>query len=394
MRINVFISILVLFFLPAKAQQPFCNTLKQEISIDTMMRYVHILTGRQQVIIDDTVWTIASRMRTEPGNAIAAKFIRRTCLDFGYQVDKEPFSVSGENIIVVKQGNDPGNKAVIFCGHYDCVGLNGMPFQGADDNASGVAALLEMARVMKDTSFPYTVVFAFFDEEELGLLGSKAFAPSGPFNWDVESVVNMDMIGYDGNNDSIAHIHTRPVANSISLAFNVQSLNAKYQVGLHTQIINPGENSTDHRSFWDKDVTAVGLTEDYAAGFNPCWHQVCDTVGLLNASYFQRIAQLAMVTLCETAQGNIPNHVSDQKEITHRIFPNPFLDRIHISITDNRNEVQVKLYDMMGRVIAENNFTGEQGQLEVREDLPGGMYWLVLQAGNNFVQQKVMKRSF
>lgn len=75
--------------------------------------------------------------------------------------------VTGYNVIGVKKG---GNENIILCAHYDSVYTD-----GAIDNGSGVAAVLETARILSDKHTKATVYFVFFDAEEIGLLGSEAF---------------------------------------------------------------------------------------------------------------------------------------------------------------------------------------------------------------------------
>ena len=90
--------------------------------------------------------------------------------EYGYTTQRHEYE-TGVNVIGVKQGLDPQAPQVILSAHYDHI--DGC--QGADDNASGVAALFEAARILGDADFSNTLVVACWDEEERGLIGSTAY---------------------------------------------------------------------------------------------------------------------------------------------------------------------------------------------------------------------------
>jgi hypothetical protein len=107
----------------------------------------------------------------------AAQYILNTLRGFGYAPDLQPFTatekfgvVQSANIVAVKQGLSP--QEIIVGAHYDSVQVG----TGADDNASGVGVLLEVAQRIKDISTPYTIRFILFGAEEIGLEGSKYYA--------------------------------------------------------------------------------------------------------------------------------------------------------------------------------------------------------------------------
>jgi Zn-dependent M28 family amino/carboxypeptidase len=86
-----------------------------------------------------------------------------------YRAIEGPFTM--DNIIVTKRGSDPGLRPVLVAAHYDTVA----DCPGADDNGSGCAGVLEIARILKDKTFPRGLVFAVFAFEEPGLLGSSHY---------------------------------------------------------------------------------------------------------------------------------------------------------------------------------------------------------------------------
>ena len=115
------------------------------------------------------------------------------------------------NILAKIEGKNP-NEIVIIGAHYDHLGydpmLNGdQIYNGADDNASGVQAVLQVARAFLATGEQpeRTVVFAFWDGEEKGLLGSKHFALAYPEIGKVKGYLNYDMIGRNNNEAKPKH---------------------------------------------------------------------------------------------------------------------------------------------------------------------------------------------
>lgn len=113
------------------------------------------------------------------------------------------------NVISKIQGQNPNKGAIVICAHYDHVDslysrkTKNKPlldyYPGADDNASGTAAVVELAKTLKNSDFmpEQTIYFCLFDAEEKGLYGSKHFADN--IDEDVDMVINMDMVGRDKN---------------------------------------------------------------------------------------------------------------------------------------------------------------------------------------------------
>ena len=83
------------------------------------------------------------------------------------------------------------------------------------------------------------IIFALWDEEEQGLIGSDAYASSAAAsNENILGYINMDMLGWDGNNDNVADIHVRPVASSLALLDKAMVANIDYDIGLSLHLVN------------------------------------------------------------------------------------------------------------------------------------------------------------
>ncbi len=337
MKRRIFIVILTAMFHIGRSQVPTVTNLLNDVRIDSMKMFVEELTGLKQVVINGVLDTINSRYAYSPGNAKAFYYLKQKFQQYGLSVDSLAFNPTGKNVFGIKYGTKYPNQKYILGAHYD----NHPPFNvapGADDNASGTAAVIEAARIFSNYNFSYTIVFAGWDEEELGLLGSIAYVNNALSNNDsILGYINLDMLGWDGNNDSIADINVKPVANSLALANKALMLNTTYSIGLSIHTVNPGNTSTDHAPFWNNGLTAIGIDEAYDTDFNPYWHTLADSLGQFNLSYYERVAKLAYATLAECALDTAYTIGINEPQIfdnTIQLYPNPFSESLSVSFAN------------------------------------------------------------
>jgi len=128
------------------------------------------------------------------------------------RTDRTPRDVTLSSVIATLRGDDPKRGTIVISSHYDSRNSDGndakLDAPGADDDGSGVAALLEAARILARTHFPATIVFACFDGEEQGLLGSDLFAKALKSRGVVvEADLNDDIIGASRGHDGAASAH-------------------------------------------------------------------------------------------------------------------------------------------------------------------------------------------
>jgi hypothetical protein len=340
-------------------------------------------------MINNMEQTITSRYVSHPGNNLAAEYLKQTVIAYGFIVEDIPFSTTGRNIVAYKPGTVNPKQAYLVGAHYDCVGNGSMDFEGADDNASGVAALLETARVLQYETFPYTIVLAFWDEEEQGLIGSMAFAPDGPVGyWDVQASINLDMIGYDSNNDSLALLHTFPSGYSEIFATKLIEVNRLYDTRVNLKIKNPGDKNTDQQSFWLKGGTAIGLTEDYDTDFSPHWHQLSDSIGNMNIPYFTQMSKLACAAICEITETGSYVSVQELAPISFVIYPNPVFNTIQLPNTLDWQTGEFTVYNIMGEQVYKVRANGNS--LSVTE-IPQGLYTLVFKSATSVAVTRFIK---
>ncbi|MCO5230541.1 MAG: M20/M25/M40 family metallo-hydrolase [Chitinophagales bacterium] len=383
-------------FSNTKAEEIDLQDIVNKVNLDSLIENVNQLTGRSTVYIQGVADTIVSRHYLHIGNEKAFQFLKNRIHDYGYATDSMVFSATGKNLLGIKEGELYPKRVVIIGAHYDDL-PNSPKAPGADDNASGVSAVLEAARVLKDISLPYTIVFAFWDEEERGLLGSAAYTSSfGKNNDTLIGYINLDMIAWDENLDNNVELHVRPVANSLDLAGTIQNINEDYQIGLKIQVINPGSGDSDYASFWKNNYPAVGLNEEYmGTDFNPYWHTSSDIIDFFNFQYFHKISQLAIASLAKFASDtSISVGISENKYLSDniKVYPNPFSDKIVVKIAEQDQSVlSFSLFDLRGKYILGENIQNQQ-EISLPNYLAKGNYILKIQSKEHIYIQKICKQ--
>lgn len=189
-------------------------------------------------------------------------------------VDVEPLKRTGYNVVGGLSTAGENAPWVIFGAHYDHLGMGGegslepgagQVHNGADDNASGTAGLLELAQLFAHE--PLTtrnLFFAAFTAEEIGLLGSSYLASNlPPAVGNPEAMLNMDMIGRLTDNA----LNIYGTGTSPSWDGMVEDLNSRDEFGFEITSMTDGFGPSDHSSFYAKEIPVLhfftGTTEDY-----------------------------------------------------------------------------------------------------------------------------------
>jgi Zn-dependent M28 family amino/carboxypeptidase len=193
---------------------------------------------------------------------------------------------------------------------------------GADDNASGTAAVMEAARILANQSFDFTVKFICFSAEEWGLYGSQDYAVEARQRGeDIVAVINLDMIAYT---DSIPE-DLDIIGNQSSewLADRFFSTAVAYTTLDIYKIINPSFNRSDHSSFWDSGYSAILGIED-AFISNPYYHRTSDTIDTLNLDFITEVAKASLATAADLAQPvsspQTPTGITSRSQVISSLF--------------------------------------------------------------------------
>jgi leucyl aminopeptidase len=205
------------------------------------------------------------------------------------------------NVIATLEGINFSDSICIMGGHYDNYN-NGDPFSiapGANDNASGVAAVMEVARVMKKNNFipENTIKFVAFGSEEMGLYGSIAFASDAQQTMQpVMLMLNNDMIAYEPDNDKTKwSVNILDYDNSHYLRKEAEQLCNKYtSLGYFND--NTSNKYSDSYSFFTNGFKALFF---FSKKIDPNYHTVNDVTSGCNFEYCKEIVKLNCAILVD-----------------------------------------------------------------------------------------------
>jgi len=282
------------------AQSPTIQSIIDKTDLDSLLYFVEELSGEVSTIIGGTPYTIVSRNKNQPSNDKAADYIKQKLNSYGLVTYDQIFSSTGRNVYGVQLGSLYPNKKYIICAHYDDM-PSGTTAPGADDNASGTAAVIEAARIFTQYDSKYTIIYALWDEEEQGLVGSAYYAQQAANAGDsIMGVVNLDMIAYDSNSDNIAEIHVNTWQSSQYIKNTMLQVNTDYIIGLTIQIPSSPSYASDHASFWNYGFGAILTIEDFQ-DFNAYYHTTNDKLMYFNQPYYNKMSRLALGTVATLA---------------------------------------------------------------------------------------------
>ena len=204
------------------------------------------------------------------------------------------------NVIGVLAGSDPARakEAIVIGAHYDHVGLGGRLsvspektgeiHNGADDNASGTASIIEIARaaVAERSRFSRTLIFVAFAGEERGLLGSAYYvtAPRVPVENTV-AMLNLDMVGRARGAVDISGLELSP-----SMEPDLEAASKASGSALMIRREGPGAGRSDDYNFIEKRIPAI----NFFTGFHNDYHRPSDDWDRIDAAGTSRVAQLAL----------------------------------------------------------------------------------------------------
>ncbi len=234
----------------------------------------------------------------------------------------EPFRISeGDstmyNVVGNLYGTNPDAGYYLVCAHYDAIGVRTRggwdwrtdPAPGADDNATGVALVLECARVLAEQHFPWSIRFVAFSGEELGLWGSRAYATQAVERGErILGVLNFDMIGFNDLSQRLELV-TNPA--SRWLVEQMLQSNRRYGIGLKVEVLEDEfAGLSDHAPFWARGFDAILGIENYLPTdpdtygvrngdyrINTQYHSVLDLPDSVNYELVKRVTQLTVATL-------------------------------------------------------------------------------------------------
>lgn len=209
------------------------------------------------------------------------------------------------NIVATHPGHDPSSNVImIICAHYDTV-INS---PGANDDGSGVVAVLAIAEILSKYSFNHTIQFIAFSGEEVGAYGSFYYAREAYDRGDnIYAVLNLDIIGFAETIDGGRILRFLHEDQSTWIAEFAQMISTKYIDIIDMTIENlPNYPGADHQSFVDYGYDGVWIAQHDP---NRVGHSPNDTLDNINISYQVKATKLMLAVLTEFAIKPIPIQV-------------------------------------------------------------------------------------
>jgi hypothetical protein len=416
MRKLYFIIILLLTFsfTGVKAQ----NIITARIDTAAIRSIVNEVNSDSVRSVIQSLQNYGTRFLSNPNRRQIYKWIKNKFISYGYtDVTIDSFYCNTTwnqlgitmqyNVIAKLPGTAYPNQYYITGGHYDSFSYGSVyNAPGADDNASGTAAVLEAARVIKKRNYQpaSSLLFIAFAAEELmmyGDSGSEHYAyEARQANMNIKLMVNNDMISNSPFNPAYSQVKINSYDGFASQAAFAAEMTRKYS--LVTPVAGALNQAADGYSFYNQNYPTVYF-EEY--NFSPFYHSSSDMIGNYNMAYCAEVIKASCATLLsymENTVGNEKNISLPNEFVLNQNYPNPFNPSTTIEYTvPNAGtpymasiQVSIKVYDVLGREI--NTIVDglkSPGKYSVQfsgTGIPSGIYFYVLNSGGTTITKKMM----
>ena len=274
-----------------------------QVDSATVYLYDGNLSGENQVTIGGQPYTIRTRYSySSTPIQKATQFVYEHFWNLGLEVAYHDYNWEGynwRNVVATKPGVTDPDDIYVICAHVDSISQ--MPYTyapGADDNASGMTAVMIAADILSQYDFDYTIRFIAFTGEEQGLIGSHYYAQDAYYAGDnILGVLNLDMIAYNSDAYPFIELHAGTGAGSIAIADLFADVLDTYNIDLVPEIQTTSAiDRSDHASFWSYGYDAILGIEDWQ-DFTPYYHKTTDRLSTLNISYFTEFVKASVGTI-------------------------------------------------------------------------------------------------
>ncbi len=242
-----------------------------------------------------------------------------------FSVVDQPFTVkwagvetTQRNVVGIISGSVTGGGIILIGAHYDSISIDpndfNYPAPGANDNASGVAALIEMASILAQRPHRATIVFVAFAAEEVGRMGSRAFVNEYRTIIPPNYMFNLDIIGSStGPNGQVVDNQMRIFSAGPETSLSRQLARAVYWIDFTMTpdmqiILQDGEDRvgrySDHMSFTEAGFPAIRFIESLEDQGRQ--HTPADVIGDIQANYLRRTTQSILAAVSVMADGLPP----------------------------------------------------------------------------------------
>ncbi len=326
-------------------------------------------------------------------------WLRNKYLSFGYlpgQLQEDTFTNAGytcKNLIITKVGTVYPNTYVIVCGHYDSI-----TGTGTNDNGSGVATILEVARLLQNIPTEYSIKFINFSGEEDGLLGSQHYVNTivngTTPKMDIKLVFNIDEVGgvagMTNNSITCERDTGNPSTNNAASTTITNQLIAC--VGLYSPLtgVLSYAYASDYMPFEDNNEVITGFFETNEST-HP--HSTSDLLVNMDPIYNFNVAKAATGAVLHFAVASTTLGANSfDNELEMSFFPNPTKEILNINFGKLTNQKStIKIIDVNGKLvyssIVENPSIIEKINVS---KFSKGLYLVNVTSGNKEVTKKIV----
>jgi hypothetical protein len=300
-----------------------------------------------------------------------------TVIKHDFKLHNLNITETGDNILAVQWGTKTPNEYVICGAHYDSWNPDGadpdtIRAPGADDNASGVAGILETARLLSHYTFDRTIIYAHWGAEEIGLVGSAAYAADcAAQGMDIVGYFNLDMTGYLEEGSDI-HVHLMYTTQDSLIGDYVFNLSHVYFPHMPIRQAWLAWGDSDYSSFNRNGYPAIHPFEDVHAS-SPFIHTRSDILGLSvnNLEQSKRFTELNL-GLVATLAGLNHDDVEEHSTVNVALYPNPAQEAVTLLAEDGLQHIMV--YNQLGQAIENIHLNNENKAVINTSNYVPGLY--------------------
>ena len=307
---------------------------------------------------------------------------------------------TADNILAVQWGTKTPEEYVICGAHYDSWNADGydpdtIRSPGADDNATGVAGILETARILSHYTFDRTIIYANWCAEECGLVGSAAYAADcAAQRMDIVAYFNLDMTGYLEEGTDI-HVNLMYTSQDSLLGQYVKRFSRTYfpEMRIWQDWLTWGDS--DYSSFNRNGYAAIHPFEDTHAS-SPYIHSRQDVLGLSvnNLEQCKRFTELNLGTVAMLAGLN-HDGVDENGPSTGsgtagaiKVYPNPTKEAVTVLTEDELQSVT--MVNLLGQTIGQHHVFGANQMTLDTNNFPSGIYLLRITTEKGTVTKRII----
>jgi len=350
---------------------------------------------------------MGTRFALAPNRRQVARWIRDQFVSYGYynaRLDSFYLSYTFRNqsyqqwqynVIATLTGYQRPDSVYVMGAHYDSVvSAPDDPFAeapGADDNASGVAAALEVARILKAEGYQprYTIQFMAYGAEELGLHGSRyQAARAAPRGETVAMMLNNDMISHTDRSPQQWAIQLQYYDGSDHVTNLAREITSRY-TDLQHVLSNSVVRYSDSQAYYEQGYPAIFFYEDRRT---PFYHTPRDVVDNTNPEYAAQVTRISMGMLVQQNGYGDPDYISTRVPLLaggSQARIHAYGQNLYLSLGSDLPDRQLQVYDAIGRLVLEQEL-GPGSDHQLGFPVNPGVYIVRVAGGVEHLVRKVV----